>query len=455
MRRTHCTPRPAAAHAPAAALLARRLPLRGYKRSVPAAARARALALLGAWACSLHALARRLGGPSHETLRRAFHAGRPTLARLDACLPALLRDALPARPPRRPVELAIDLHRRPFYGDRATPGLLGGKAERGTRSFWTYATAVALAPGRRWTVGLARVRSNRMPAVLRALWPQVEASGLRVRRRLLDGGFYCAGVVRWLQRRGVPFVLPVPRKGTAGGTRALYGRPPGLTEYSWRPKGGRRVTVRVAVVRRLLGRRRPRRRKVLVFAYGGLTDGQARRAGAVYRRRFGVDLWYRRRRLGHLRVIAERLAVRPQGVGLLAAKHDPAGRRLWHHGLGRSLAEELLRHRLGLIVLQRRGVALDVVFVRLEPIDHLLVGEAEVLRELVHALLRHRFPCLPCRGPPGGLRGPASLVCPCCYRQASQPSSRSSAGSGARPLKARAIRRPWTAFFAHSGSRHT
>src|SRR5437588_525580 len=137
MRRAHCTPRPAAAHAPAAALLARRLPLRGYKRSVPAAARARALALLGAWACSLQ----------------------------------------------------------------------------------------ALAPGRRWTVGLARVRSNRMPAVLRALWPQVEASGLRVRRRLLDGGFYCAGVVRWLQRRGVPFVLPVPRKGTAGGTRALYGRP--------------------------------------------------------------------------------------------------------------------------------------------------------------------------------------------------------------------------------------
>ena len=293
MRRAHCTPRPAAAHAPAAALLARRLPLRGYKRSVPAAALARALALLGAWACSLHALARRLGGPSHETLRRAFHAGRPTLARLDACLPALLRDALPARPPRRPVELAIDLHRRPFYGDRATPGLLGGKAERGTRSFWTYATAVALAPGRRWTVGLARVRSNRMPAVLRALWPQVEASGLRVRRRLLDGGFYCAGVVRWLQRRGVPFVLPVPRKGTAGGTRALYGRPPGLTEYSWRPKGGRRVTVRVAVVRRLLGRRRPRRRKVLVFAYGGLTDGQARRAGAVYRRRFGVESSYR------------------------------------------------------------------------------------------------------------------------------------------------------------------
>jgi len=53
------------------------------------------------------------------------------------------------------------------------------------------------------------------------------------------------------------------------------------------------VTVRVAVVRRLLGRRRPRRRKVLVFAYGGLTDGQARRAGAVYRRRLGVESSYR------------------------------------------------------------------------------------------------------------------------------------------------------------------
>src|SRR5436853_136350 len=110
----------------------------------------------------------------------------PPLARRHPCAAPIVPPAPPPPTPRRPTC-------RPFYGDRATPGLLGGKAERGTRSFWTYATAVALAPGRRWTVGLARVRSNRMPAVLRALWPQVEASGLRVRRRLLDGGFYCAG----------------------------------------------------------------------------------------------------------------------------------------------------------------------------------------------------------------------------------------------------------------------
>src|SRR2546428_16238 len=104
-----------------------------------------------------------------------------------------------------------------------------------------------------------------------------------------------------------------------------------------------------------------------------------------------------RRRLG---MLSDRLPVGTERVGLLAAKHDTAGRQLGCRGLGRVLAPELLRHRLGLIVLQRRGVALDVVFVRLEPIDHLLVGEAEVLRELVHALLRHRSLYLPCRRPP-------------------------------------------------------
>jgi hypothetical protein len=77
------------------------------------------------------------------------------------------------------------------------------------------------------------------------------------------------------------------------------------------------------------------------------------------------------------------------GVGALAAQHDSAAGRLGRRGLGGLLALELLDHRLGLVILERRGVALDVVFVSVQPLDHLLVGEAEILRKLVDALLRH------------------------------------------------------------------
>jgi hypothetical protein len=76
-------------------------------------------------------------------------------------------------------------------------------------------------------------------------------------------------------------------------------------------------------------------------------------------------------------------------VGALAAENHTAAGRLGRDGLGGTLALELLCHRQSLVVLERRGVALDVILMSAQPIDHLLVGEAQVLRELVDALLRH------------------------------------------------------------------
>ena len=77
------------------------------------------------------------------------------------------------------------------------------------------------------------------------------------------------------------------------------------------------------------------------------------------------------------------------GVRLLAAKHDAAAGRLRRFRPGRLLAPELLDDRERLIVLERGRVALHIVLVGAQPIDHLLVGETEILRELVDALLRH------------------------------------------------------------------
>jgi len=77
------------------------------------------------------------------------------------------------------------------------------------------------------------------------------------------------------------------------------------------------------------------------------------------------------------------------GIRLLPAQHHAAAGELGRLYFGALLPLELLDHRKGLVVLERGRVALDVVLVSAQPIDHLLVGEAEVLRELVHALLRH------------------------------------------------------------------
>src|SRR5207244_12285759 len=106
-------------------------------------------------------------------------------------------------------------------------------------------------------------------------------------------------------------------------------------------------------------------------------SGRRRDDGLGRARRCGTDRGGRRRWLGahlddgrrrgrwRLEMLAERLPVGAERVGLLAAQHDAAGRRLGCRGPGGALAAEFLRHRQGLIVLQRGGVALDVVFMGL------------------------------------------------------------------------------------------
>jgi len=134
--------------------------------------------------------------------------------------------------------------------------------------------------------------------------------------------------------------------------------------------------------------------------FGGGDDrsrtDELRRGKRLGRRRRGHDLdrrrggWRRRRR--HLVMVADRLAIRTEGVGLLAPEHDAAGGRLGSSRLRHPLPRHALHHGLGLVVLERGGVALHVVFVGTEPVHHLLVGEAQVLRELIDALLRHPSP---------------------------------------------------------------
>src|SRR5216683_668151 len=92
----------------------------------------------------------------------------------------------------------------------------------------------------------------------------------------------------------------------------------------------------------------------------GLGSADRLRADLRRRRRdrLGADLGdgrrrgRRRRRRRRLGMLAERLPVGPQRIGLLAAQHYAAGRRLGRRRLGSTLAAELLRHRQGLIVLQ-------------------------------------------------------------------------------------------------------
>ena len=164
MRRTPCNPWPVLGQQAWADTLADVLHLTDGA-VVARAAVARCLLAAAALGVAVSAVAKRVAGVGRETIRKAFAADLPAdLPTPERHLAAGLRRRFPRSFRKRPIPIAIDTHQRPFYGDRdATPGVVGGKPEDGAKWFWTYATAVSLAPGRRHTLALTAVRPKDTP----------------------------------------------------------------------------------------------------------------------------------------------------------------------------------------------------------------------------------------------------------------------------------------------------
>lgn len=311
MRRSYCTVNAAEVRAAATGLLCASLGLKPGPAGLSVTRIADLLLAAAAWTCSLLAAARRLVGfPSRESVRKAIRNGLPKDPLvLERGINDGLRTHWPKRRGRgsRGEVVAIDLHQRPYYGDRATPGILNGSAKRGTKYFWTYATLVVVEPRRRWTLALTAVDNNRLEGALARLWEYVAPLDLKVRCVLLDRGFYAGPVIRWLQDHNRPFVMPAVRRGSVGpgtkqptGTARFFAMTQGGSfEHTWKERGtGPEVRVQVTVVRVLAGGRRgrgrKRHRKTLVYVHSATIPGRTGRwLVRTYKRRFGIETSYR------------------------------------------------------------------------------------------------------------------------------------------------------------------
>jgi hypothetical protein len=239
------------------------------------------------------------GAPTGQAVWDALRAALPRRRRtLEKRLVPALHAPLPGRPP--PARLAIDYHRIPYYG---TPDRDTTRAKRaaGTHTFHTYATACVVGGPDRYTLGLTAVADREpMTAVLTRPLDQVAAAGVPVRVVLLDRAFFSIAVMRLLQARRLPFVIPAvirgrkPRPGVpAAGLRAVRRRPAGRYAYTHEDRG---VSVRVVVVvahktyrHHRTGRRYTRKLMYLTWRVGG---GPVE-VRDLYRRRFGIESSYR------------------------------------------------------------------------------------------------------------------------------------------------------------------
>src|SRR5262245_8883471 len=128
MRHKQSTLRARDVHAHARRLLLAELDLEGYEPSLPASLVVSLLILASVWQASLSAACSMVKDPPcRERARQAALAllpRRPT--ELLGRLLAALRKTIPEHLGRLPQVMAIDLHQRPFYGNRK------GRKTRGT-----------------------------------------------------------------------------------------------------------------------------------------------------------------------------------------------------------------------------------------------------------------------------------------------------------------------------------
>ena len=303
MRQRPCTITPALVRSTAHAAWQRALPFQRYGRRVTAQRRIDLLLLVAALRSSLSAVTRRFRfGFSHETARQAVIANLPG----QAALQQGRRDALHAfgsrRLRRRRWDIAIDLPYGPFYGDRHTPGVLGGPKKQGRKYHYAYASAALIHRRHRYTVGrLALERTYRPHEVVAARLEQRRARGLRLRGVALDSGFDSGETILWLPQRGLSYVMPLRQKGHGPNPgNACWALPVGtVTSLAWRTQQSRRPVRTEMVVVRLA-----EEPAVKVYAFGGgavskaTAQRRAQQAWRAYRRRFGIETSYRQRKEG-------------------------------------------------------------------------------------------------------------------------------------------------------------
>lgn len=306
MRPSHCTITPSFVRSIARKTLAEVLPWKAYGRLVTVLRLLSVLLTVAASRRSLSAVvAGRSFGFGRETARKAVDADLPDLATLVAGLNDALFTFASRAWRRRRLDIAIDLHYRPFYGTRDTPGIVGGQKKEGTNYFFAYATAVLIHPRYRYTLALVPIGGSQKPHLIVAqLLGIIESHGLRLRGVTLDSGFDSADTILLLQERGLSYAVPLRRKGTGSNSRNdWFAQPEGtIACRSWKSESAPRRVVRTATILRT----RPWDGRVQLLAFGGWGSGESeaallRRAGLACRKysaRYGIETSYRQMNQG-------------------------------------------------------------------------------------------------------------------------------------------------------------
>ncbi len=210
------------------------------------------------------------------------------------------------------------------------------QAKSGTSHFHAYATCYVIRKGRRFTVALTCVRRGEpLQEVIRRLLRPAAQAGVRPRYLLLDRGFCCVEVVRYLQAAREAWLMPLTLrgrqldhpKGPSGRASSGCGSRSGWSQYTMTDASGRRARFAVCVkCRNRRGEPRSPRSGALVYAYGGgLKPSSYQWVKETYRTRFAIETSYRQLHQARIRTCTRDPLLRLLYVGGGSAERATSG----------------------------------------------------------------------------------------------------------------------------------
>ena len=245
--------------------------------------------------------------PSDQAVFNALGDGLPkTLKVLERRINEALTGRLSRRIRRRRLEIAIDWHLEPYYGEphRSKNELYWGVPRLGTTKFHAYATACIVEYGQRYTLALTWVRRHEsMVTVLRRLIDRIHEIDGKIGLLLLDRAFFNTAVIEFLQEQELPFLMPVmfrgrqPKGRPARGLHAIRRQNVGWYKYTMKNRWRTGPTFSVCVVYRTHKNPKNGKRvnKKLLFA-AWKPCGAPTAVRERYRLRFGIETSYRQMR---------------------------------------------------------------------------------------------------------------------------------------------------------------
>jgi putative transposase len=159
-----------------------------------------------------------------------------------------LREAKKRRLLWKPLDIAIDFNEVPWYG-KLLPFIVKGKKKEGTNKFIKFATVSIVVAGERFIVDAVPVTPLTIKnEAVKELLEITKKHDLRIRRLMVDRGFYDVSIVNML-KDDVCYLMPARRTGgVKSAIRDLEEKGEHITEYTMRNAAKETVSCTLFIV---------------------------------------------------------------------------------------------------------------------------------------------------------------------------------------------------------------